>query len=95
MSVSTAAYAISHPIETDTTIIATEELQPMAARGCYSYDYATFHDLLDAYNIGYTGTANQTQLAAGFSYTYTKSSGYWSIFLEGLMGPSGCFVWGV
>ena len=78
----------------DTTAVAavetTQELMPMMARSCGN-DYDTFHDLLDAYNIGYTGNANHTVLGSGYSYTYTKSGTYWSIYLEGPSGPIGLF----
>ena len=67
----------------------TQELMPTMARGCTDYD--TFHDLLDAQLIGYEGKANHTKLETGYSYEYTKSGSYWSIYLEGPNGPIGTF----
>ena len=61
----------------------TEELQPNGATTCASYYYPTFHALLDAKGIGYTGNANHTELDEGYTYTYSKGCGYWAIYLEG------------
>ena len=71
----------------------TQELMPVMARGC-TY-YSTFHDLLDAYTIIDTGEANHTQLETGYSYIYTKSGLYWSIYLEGPNGPIDSFFYSI
>ena len=83
-----AVTAVAATLTQDDVIAASiftenEELSPMSANLCSSCDYATFHDLLDAQGIGYTGEANHTQLQSGYSYTYTKSCDHWSIYLEG------------
>ena len=94
-----AVTAVAATLTQDDVIAASiftenEELSPMSANLCSSCDYATFHDLLDAQGIGYTGEANHTQLQSGYSYTYTKSCDHWSIYLEGPNGSIGLYTVG-
>ena len=81
-------------IETANNDNQGNELQPMLAITRSACDYPSFHALLDAKKISYTGEACHTQLQGGYSYTYAKNCDNWAIYLTGPDGTGDLYYVG-